>query len=244
MFWFKKLFVLVGTITTVTLSVPGSIWAQDSEEEVEEELLEELDDYETELEGEDTEESEEDLADIGDEDQLAVFALERGYYVSTDMGVFLTFAGASGMSNVQPYLGINAGVDLNNYFSVQGTMSTGYVSGNAISENNQPIYPTGKQNYGLFNLGVQLVAALRPGQRFALEPKIGGGLTTMNPALTDPADDNAELPAATAHLSGGLDLKYLTLLTDFTAGMSLTGYYILGPNIPALGTAFTLRYTF
>mgnify|MGYP001223311392 CR=1 FL=1 len=242
MFWLKNILMIVGLAFAVTLVTPQLAWAQEEEED----LLEELDEYEAELDG--TEEDEagdgEDLPEIGEEDQLAVFELQRGYYISTDMGVFLTFGGASGMSNVQPYLGVNAGVDLNEYFSVQGVVSTGYASGNAISENNQPIYATGKQNYGLFNMGVQLVAALRPGQRFALEPKVGGGLTSMNPALTDPADSNADLPAVTAHVSGGLDLKYLTLLTDFTAGMSLTGYYILGPNIPAVGAAFTLRYTF
>ena len=243
MLWLKNLFVLFGVTCLVTFAVPTVSWAEDAVED--EDLLEGLDDYEAELDGDTGEaQSDEELPEIGEEDRLAVFELQRGYYISTDMGVFLTFAGASGMSNVQPYLGLNAGVDLNDYISVQGSMSTGYASGNAISENNQPIYATGKQNYGLFNLGVQLVAALRPGERFALEPKVGGGLTSMNPALTDPVDQNADLPAMAPHVSGGLDLKYLTLLTDFTAGMSLTGYYVIGPNIPALGAAFTLRYTF
>jgi hypothetical protein len=56
--------------------------------------------------------------------------------------------------------------------------------------------------------------------------------------------DNKRSSTFDPHLSGGVDLKYLTLLTDFSAGLSLTGYYILGANIPAASAAFVLRYTF
>jgi hypothetical protein len=184
------------------------------------------------------------LPDIG-QDQLAVFKLQRGFYFSSDLGVFLTFGGVNGNSNVQPYLSMKAGIDLGDFASIQASLSHGYSSGNPLSRAELPTEGgQGTINYGLMSIGGELVLALRPTSRFAIEPKIGGGLTFIYPQLTDPANPSNALSKSAPHVSGGLDFKYLTLLTDFTAGLSFTGYYILGPNIPALGTAFVVRYTF
>ncbi len=183
--------------------------------------------------------------DIGGEDQLAVFKLNRGFYFSSDLGLFMTLGGFRGYSNVQPYLSLTAGFDLNEFISLQAYMSHGYSSGNPISVNDTP--NAGGQvttSYGMLNGGAGVVFALRPTERFALEPKVGGGITKIYPQLTDPNDPGATLSPTAPHLSFGLDLKYLTLLTDFTAGVSLTGYYVLGPNIPAAAAAFVVRYTF
>jgi hypothetical protein len=182
---------------------------------------------------------------IGGEDQLAVFVLHRGFFFSSDLGVFMTLGGYRGYSNVQPYLSLKAGFDINDALSVQAYVAHGYSSGNPISAMDLP--ESGGQStvsYGLLNFGGELVYAIRPTERFAIEPRIGGGLTRIYPTLTSPSDPGATLSPSSPHVGGGIDFKYLTLLTDFTAGVSLTGYYIIGPQIPAAAAAFVVRYTF
>lgn len=180
------------------------------------------------------------LPEIGT-DQLAVFVLQRGIYVTTNLGAFFTFGGKRGYSNIQPYMAIKAGVDLNNWLSVQLAGATGFSSGNAINNSNQP--GVGITSYSMFNLGAEVVGSFRPTERFAIEPVLGGGMTRINPALYSSIDGKT-YSAYTGHINGGVELKYLTLLTDFSAGASLMGYYIFGVNVPAMSIAFTLRYTF
>ncbi|MEE8410208.1 MAG: adventurous gliding motility protein CglE [Myxococcota bacterium] len=187
-----------------------------------------------------------DRPEIG-EDQLAVFALRRGFYFSSDLGIFMTFAGVNGFSNVEPFMALKAGFDIGDYVSVQAVFSGGYASGNPISENDRP--GNGGfdiANYSLFNMGIEIVGAIRPTERFAIEPKIGGGLTRLSPAPTDPGDINVTVSPFVPHAAFGVDLKYLTLLTDFTAGISLTGYAVIVGStvVPAGAAAFVVRYTF
>ncbi len=192
-----------------------------------------------------SEEASKPLPSIGGEDQLAVFTLQRGFYFSSDLGVFMTFGGVLPYSNVQPYLSMKAGFDVNDYLSVQLSLSHGYSSGNPRTDADQP-GSTGQQtaNYSLLNVGGEVVFAIRPTERFAIEPMLGGGLTRIYPQISDPKNPSQALGAAAPHAAFGVDFKYLTLLTDFTAGVSLTGYYIIGPNIPAAGASFVVRYTF
>lgn len=183
------------------------------------------------------------LPQIGEEDTLAVFVLQRGFYVSTDLGVFFSLGGVKGYSNIQPYLGLHAGFDVNDFLSLQASVSGAYVSGNPIIPYESAVAGNPIASYELLSIGAEVVGAYRPTQRFALEPKVGGGMSRTNP---DPnvVDATMSVPKMNPHISAGLDLKYLTLLTDFTAGLSGTFYYVLGPNIPGLGLAFALRYTF
>ena len=106
-------------------------------------------------------------------------------------------------------------------------------------------------SYGLFNIGGEVSYALRPNNRFAIEPKIGGGISNITPVPTDPNSPGDDpIPATMPHVMGGVDFKYLTLLTDFTAGLSLSGYYVIDifgdskVNIPALAASFVVRYTY
>ncbi|MFC1609339.1 adventurous gliding motility protein CglE [Myxococcota bacterium] len=221
---------------------PATAWAQDDIDAEKEAALGESEP------GEAVEEtpaaSEEELPQIG-EDQLAVFVLQRGFYFSGDLGVFMTFGGTRGYSNIQPYVAVKAGFDINDYLSVQAAFSSGYSSGNPLSNNDAGLGLGGQEvvNYNLFNLGAEVVGAIRPSTRFAIEPKAGGGLTRINPTPHDPNDPNSFVSGFAPHVVAGVDLKYLTLLTDFSAGMSLTGYFIIGPNIPAVSIGFVVRYT-
>jgi hypothetical protein len=188
----------------------------------------------------------EELPQIG-EDQLAVFVLQRGFYLAGDLGFLMTFGGTRGYSNVQPYVALKAGFDINDYLGAQVSVSSGYSSGNPLSDNDAGLGTQGQEviNYSLFSFGAELVGALRPTERFAIEPRVGGGMTRIHPAPHDPGDPSAFIPGMLPHASAGFDFKYLTLLTDFTAGVSLTGYFLFGPKlIPAGAAAFVVRYTF
>lgn len=178
------------------------------------------------------------LPQIGAEDQLAVFELERGAYFATDLGVFITLGGVQGNSNVQPFMSIKLGHDIGDYVSVQASFAAGYSAGNPVSEEDIRVASEATANYELLNMGVEVVGAIRPSPRFAIEPKVGGGVTRITPKM---ASTDAPMKP---HVVGGVDFKYLTLLTDFTAGITVNAYYVPGPNILGIGTGAVVRYTF
>ncbi|MEL6547932.1 MAG: adventurous gliding motility protein CglE, partial [Myxococcota bacterium] len=155
----------------------------------------------------------------------------------------MTFSGVNGSSNLQPFMAVHAGYDLNDFLGIQATISGAYVADNPPSDNELVAGGQQVSSYQMVNLGAELVASLRPLQRLAIEPKLGGGIAYITPTLTDPADPSLVLAEVNPQLTFGADVKYLTLLTGFTAGMSFTGTYVLGPNIPGLGIGFHVRYT-
>ena len=62
--------------------------------------------------------------EVVQEDQLAVFQMERGFFLSADLGVFFTFGGTKAVSNIQPSMAVTGGYDFNEMFSVQARVST------------------------------------------------------------------------------------------------------------------------
>ena len=189
-------------------------------------------------------------AQIG-EDRLANFELDRGWYLSSDVGVLISLGNQAGYSNLQPFVSVRGGYDLSDMFSVQGSISMGYISQNPISAYDDPSTPesyTGKKiaSYDMTMFAVEGLASFRPTQRIAIEPKLGAGLTLLSPTPTDtanPCTDCGMSPLA-PHAMAGVDIKYLTLLTDFSAGVSLNSYFVIGPNVLAVSGAFLVRYTF
>lgn len=179
-------------------------------------------------------------------DQLAVFVLQRGAYVRSDMGVFMTLGGRRGYSNAQPYLGLAGGWDLDDRWSLQLTLANGYASGNPVSANNDPrvVGPHAAVSYGLLMVGGEAVLALRPRERVAIEPRLGAGVTWLSSPLAAANDAHVTLSGTSPHIAAGVDIKYLTLLTDFAAGVSLTSYFVTAPRILAVGLAGVVRYTF
>lgn len=185
--------------------------------------------------------------DGADDDKLANFTLQRGLYVGADFGTFISLGDTAGVSNLQPYVALHLGYDLSNNLSLQATASAAYVAENPISDLDDPaVTPggTGVTSYDLLNVTGELVYALRLTQRFALEPKVGAGFSRINPLPTDP--DNPEFLVKRMNLAlvGGLGFTYLTLLTDFSAGIAATFLVLPGPGIVGLGTSFSVRYTF
>jgi hypothetical protein len=189
-------------------------------------------------------------AQIG-EDRLANFELDRGFYLSSDIGVLISLGGQAGYSNLQPFVSVRSGYDLSDMFSVQGSVSMGYISQNPISPYDDPSTVesfSGKKiaSYDMTMFAVEGLASFRPTERIAIEPKLGAGLTLLSPAPTDTANPCTEcsMSAINPHAMAGVDIKYLTLLTDFSAGVSMNGYFVIGPNIIAVSGAFLVRYTF
>jgi hypothetical protein len=182
-----------------------------------------------------------------DEGQLANFRLQRGWYVGADFGTFFTIGDTKGISNVQPYLALRLGYDLTDNFSLQLTGSAGYVSNNPLSVYDEPDKtPNGTSvtSYDLLNLTAEAVYALRVTSRFAIEPKAGIGVSRINPLPTDPKNSGVLLRRENLVIVGGVNFNYLTLLTDFSAGISANAYVLPSPGIVGLGLAVTLRYTF
>jgi len=186
-------------------------------------------------------------APIEEEDKLANFVLQRGLYVGADFGTFITIGNVKGVSNLQPYIGLRLGYDLSDNFSLQLSGSAGYVADNPISDYDDPgKTPSGTSvtSYDLLNLTAEAVYALRITSRFALEPKAGVGVSRINPLPTDPNNPDVLVRRENLVIVGGLGFTYLTLLTDFSAGLSANGYILPNPGIFGLGVAFTVRYTF
>lgn len=235
---------LVAVALSFSLMAPSVVWAD------------EIDDIMSEIEsGEDVVseqpvavEKDEDnviLPEIGDEDQLAVFVLDRGFYFASDLGVLINLGGTRGNSNIQPFISTVFGYDVNDIFSGEVYLAQGYVSQNPLTAADDPSQGLGGNltaDYSLTNLGVSGVAAWRPTARFALEGNVGGGVTRLNPLLTKA--DLGSHAAWAPHVGGGFDLKYLTLLTDFTAGLSVNGFFVISPQILAVSASGVVRYTF
>lgn len=221
--------------------VDDDLFSEDEEESV---SLDELKQAQAEAEARDPN------AQIG-EDRLAHFELDRGWYLSSDVGVLISLGGQAGYSNLQPFVSVRAGYDLSDMFSVQTSVSMGYISQNPISAYDDPSTVesfSGKKiaSYDMTMFAVEGLASFRPTERIAIEPKLGAGLTLLSPTPTDTANPCSDcgMSALNPHAMAGVDIKYLTLLTDFSAGVSLNTYFVIGPNILAVSGAFLVRYTF
>ena len=51
------------------------------------------------------------------------FELDRGWYLSSDVGVLISLGNQAGYSNLQPFVSIRGGYDLDDMFSVQTSIS-------------------------------------------------------------------------------------------------------------------------
>jgi hypothetical protein len=184
-----------------------------------------------------------------EEGKLAVFVLDRGWYFTSDLGMFMSLGGVRGYGDVEPYLALKGGYDFNDYLGVQIGLSTGYSSGNPASSADNPNNPSGARggsvvDYGLLNGSAELVGAYRFAERLSLEPHLGAGITRVHPALTSREDPSQKQNAVAPHIVGGVDLRYLTLLSHFSAGVTVNAYYVVGPNVFAMATGLSVRYTF
>ncbi len=176
---------------------------------------------------------------------VAEVKVQRGFYIATDIGFFLTFAGERGHSNLQPYIGFNLGYDFNKWLSLQLSVANGFDSNNAVGpQDDKNKFSNGIPSCQLTNLGLQLVGMFMPHERVGLELKLGGGTTRISPLPRSLRKDPNQESGWQGHIAAGFGVKYITLLTDFTAGLDISFYLVLPAKIPALAITPTVRYTF
>ena len=100
----------------------------------------------------------------------------------------------------------------------------------------------------LMYLGVRMILA-KPRETadvpLAAGRKAHGGIAILDPVPFEVQTDGIALSVVAPTVGGGIGLKYMTLLTDFTIGFEATFNYMIGPNVPALNIApLVVRYTF
>ena len=170
------------------------------------------------------------------------FEMQRGFFIGSDLGVFMTFGGAAkAVSNAQPYVGINIGYDFTSWFSWQLHAGRGFAADAARTANEDT---RGLRDFSFTNFMTGPVVWIRVWERLAIEVKLQGGVAILDPIPLDPTIDGVSVSGVEPIVGGGLALKYLTLLTDFTLGLDLTFNYIIGINLPTLAISPTVRYTF
>jgi hypothetical protein len=168
--------------------------------------------------------------------------VRRGFYVATDVGGFLTLGGAGGYSNLQLYLqlgagyelelagglvlvpvGLQAGVGANARNCWVGLLSSGACSG--------------VDTFALGFLEASTGALFRVTERLYLGPRLLLGATLLEPE-----------PRPGLRLALGLgvaaSLEYGTALEHFSVGVDLTYRLVLGPNISAIAIQPRVQYTF
>lgn len=178
------------------------------------------------------------------------FVRPQGFYTSSDLGGFIRFGGwADGedcgfrcksriTSNLQPYIGLSVGYDLNEFVAVQVSYGTGFVANAAPLQG----IPDSPRDYGVTFTNAALLASYYF-DRVGIVGKISGGAAFLGPAPTSGA------PFAGGNVGGGVGVRWATLLTDVTVGLDVNGVFVFVPggtpvSFPALSVAPILQYTF
>lgn len=170
------------------------------------------------------------------------FEMSRGFFISSDIGLVWAFGGAErAVSNTQAYVGLNIGYDFTSWFSWQIHAGRGFAASSPRSANQINRI----RDFGWTNILTGPLAWIRVWERLAIEVKLLGGIAIMDPVPLEVQTDGVALSVVAPTVGGGLGLKYMTLLTDFTIGFEATFNYMIGPNVPALNISpLVARYTF
>jgi hypothetical protein len=170
------------------------------------------------------------------------FELHRGFFISTDIGLMWAFGGAErAVSNTQPYVGLNMGYDINSWFSWQVHAGRGFNANSPLTPNQV----NGIRDFAWTNLETGPLVWIRVWERLAIEVKLLGGVTFLDPVPVDEGVDGLRVSMVNPVIGAGLGLKYFTLLTSCTLGFEATFQYLVGANIPALNVSpLIIRYTF
>ena len=201
------------------------------------------------------------------------YNIPRGVFVESNLGGFLRFGGLkhckvdcssdnwqpteSATSSIQPFVGFTVGKDLTREFGVQVLLGTGFVKGGAVGTveefqmpgtlwENKLLPP---EDYSLTYITGQATYLLLLEQvRLGLEFKGGFGPVLASNGIK--ADSTVLLPedlptvSLDWSVSGGVSIKYLTLLTGFVVGVDVAGGYVLGGKIPYLHFSPAVKYVF
>ncbi len=172
------------------------------------------------------------------------FQVQRGFFLSTEIGLVWTFADPErGFSNTQPYVGLNIGYDFNSWFSWQIHGGRGF---NANAPRTEAQWNR-IRDFAWTAVETGPVVWLKVWERLAIELKALGGIAILDPVPVEPdlEPDGRRVNLINPAVGFGIGLKYFTLLTNFTLGFEATGHFLIGLNMPSLNVSpLIIRYTF
>jgi len=170
------------------------------------------------------------------------FEVHRGFFISTDVGLAWAFGGAErGYSNTQPYVGVNIGYDFTSWFSWQVHVGRGFNANQPLTANQAARI----RDFAWTDIQTGPVVWIKVWDRLAIELKVVGGISLLDPVPIEPDVDGRIVNAVNPSIGGGVGLKYFTLLTNVVLGFEATFSYLIGVNVPVLSVSpLVIRYTF
>jgi len=200
------------------------------------------------------------------------FAVRRGFFLETQVGVFTAFGGSKTASNAQPFVGFSLGMDLSK--TTQGAtvfLSGGYGSnagscrdfasatGGKAAAGTDPdggcfFYPrasstattpqttTGESPKDFNVIPIEVGLRFAFGELAALPVNPYVGLVAGYTFLTPKVTDAAGMGSPHAGLGGGLE--YQTRLEGLTIGVEALVRVAFSPMIPSLTAYPRIRYVF
>lgn len=190
------------------------------------------------------------------------FKIKRGFFASSDLGVFLTFGGRNTnnpmlpsrpTSNIQPHLGVVVGYDVFHTdafnFSLGLRFAMG-LSGGAgrvtAAETSDPESTTKSNDFSVIEAGGEVGLGFLMTDRLALTFKVDGGAGIVDP---DPSTTAGEVGAGGAVFAPtfgvGLGIEFFTLLNDFSVGFTMRFQGVLVDGlIPGASFTIPIKYTF
>lgn len=190
------------------------------------------------------------------------FKIKRGFFVSSDLGVFLTFGGRNTnnpmlpsrpTSNIQPHLGIVAGYDIFHTDSFDFSLGLRFamgLSGGAgrvtAAELTDPEATTKSNDFSVIEAGAEVGLGFLLTDRLALTFKADGGAGIVDPDPSTTAGVAGAGGATFATTFGvGLGIEFFTLLNDFSIGFTMRFQGVLVDGlIPGASFTIPIKYTF
>jgi hypothetical protein len=169
------------------------------------------------------------------------FEVHRGFFISSDVGLVWAFSGAErSYSNTQAYVGVNVGYDFTSWFSWQIRAGRGFNANNPYSPDKNAV-----RDFAWTDVQTGPVVWIKVWDRLAIEVKVLGGVSILDPVPIDPIIDNRVVNVFNPSVGGGVGLKYFTLLTNVVLGFEATFNFMIGANVPVLNVSpLVIRYTF
>lgn len=189
------------------------------------------------------------------------FVFKQGIYTQSDLGGFFVIGNSLGSptgfsiaedcggppcapvptSQLQPYIGLSVGYDIQEWLGVQLSFGTGFVANAAVYDDSLE----NPRDYGLTNINLAVVGSFYVLERLAIMGKVMGGATFISP---EPLPDE---PTIGGNAGFGVGVRYATLLPDVFVGID--GNVIVavipssGPElviIPGISFAPVIKYVF
>lgn len=178
--------------------------------------------------------------------------IRRGFFVSTDMGMFMVPFGAqpNGYSDAQAYVQLELGYDIIQQLSVSLSFALGAVANacfDAYDPNSGNCGATNKASENFTLSYYQLAVAYnfyRAFERLDFSVKAVVGYAMAAPSPLEVVNGNLVTQLGGISLGAGLGAEYATNLDHFAIGLDVVARFVIGPNISSLAIFPRVKYTF